>query len=545
MNKKLDFSGISKERGIFIAVVVLGLIVILLFVSGYFRKNVVGELLYDFQYADRYPWTESWKAYYFDRVLPRFMLGVSLTFLYEIIGFNPPMLFLVSFLLHLLTIAIIATSIKDLIPKPWLVGLITLTLAFLPLLVSNALTLQVFDLLYAFGAILLFKHYIRFGGIHFLFAATLLQIVAILTSEGNLLALPLAVLLSLPYIKSARDLVNKTVCCLIICFSGLVANIFAEGALGGGARIINFFQGGYGNTDAQNPVAFPDFLSSIWNNGLASYLNAPGFLLSLIYKTVILASVLFALVALVRGLSRRGLLPVEPEASLALSGIYLGLVFWLPYALAGLNRPVDALLGMAIGIVFISLAGHLILSKILSKQLSNSIICLVCFFWITAGTAEYVSSLSLYSAREYQLAEFVYSLKKQVPNVKENTTFIFVNAGFSRTGDIGLLNMLYERFNIRCIHLYDGDTEEGYTWENGELLENTGRTYQSDFIIVTFGKDGNAQLIAEITEQEYPFIPIVWIDKNPIPINRSRIINVQGGEETQFYKYQTELIANQ
>lgn len=534
----------SKERAIFIAIVVLVLTVILLYVSGFFRKNVVGELLYDFQYADRYPWTESWKVYYFDRVLPRFMLGVSLTFLYEIVGFNPPIMYLISFFLHLTTVAIIIVSIKDLIPRPWLVGLLTITFAFLPLLISNAMTLQVFDTLYAFSAILLFKQYIRTEQIGFLLGAAFFQIVAALTSEQTLLALPLAILISLPYIKSIRNLASKTICCLVICFSGLVATVFTEGVLGGGSRIIGFLHGDYGSTHGQNSVGFSEFISTIWNNGLAGYLHIPDLIFSFIYKIIILVSVLAALIALVRGLSRKGLVSADPKVSLALSGIYLGFVFWLPYALAGLNRPVDALLGMAVGVIFISLAGYFTLTEILNEQFSNLIFVLICIFWITAGATEYTSSISLYSVREFRMAEFVTTLKDQVPNVKENTTFVFVNAGFSRTGDIGLLKILYERLNIRTIHLFDNDTEETYTWQNGMLLEDSGRTYESDFIIVTFGNDGEAQLISEFKKDDFPLLPITWLSREPISTNRSRIIKRDDKEQTQFYMYQIRLLNN-
>ena len=57
---------------------------IVLFLLGLINQHMREEAFYDFAFADRYPWQESWKEFFFNRHRSRLMHGVLVTFLYKL-----------------------------------------------------------------------------------------------------------------------------------------------------------------------------------------------------------------------------------------------------------------------------------------------------------------------------------------------------------------------------------------------------------------------------------------------------------------------------
>jgi hypothetical protein len=86
--------------------------------------------------------------------------------------------------------------------------------------------------------------------------------------------------------------------------------------------------------------------------------------------------------------------------------------------------------------------------------------------------------------------------------------------------------------------LLSGDTQESYTRTEGGLLESGGRLWPERFIILSFDEQGKVTLLDQITENDFPGLPLTWESHEPIPMNRFLIYNTIGGDPNlDFYNY--------
>lgn len=348
----------SNSKAIFFGVFLLLAILAALHLTDNFRVNVLGELYYDIHYADRYSWWESWQNYAYDRVGARVMHGISISMLYEIFGFNPPVLFTILALFQIATAAFLTTSIEDLLPEPWMAWLATLIFAFLPLGLINVMMFQVFAPFFAFATVVLFKQYIKTSSRFLLLATVFIQIVTALSSEGVLLVLPVAVLLSLKYIHTWSELIKKLVLSGVIVSGSFVINLIAESlTTSQGGRFIGLFQGSYGGFGGLEFVG--GFFQDIWNFEPLGVWYEPGVLVGWFYRLLVCLCILGAVLALWKSSKDFKDWLQYPSTGLFLSGVYLTFVFWLPYLLISMSRPEDSLLGFSYALVFIALAALL------------------------------------------------------------------------------------------------------------------------------------------------------------------------------------------
>jgi hypothetical protein len=527
----------------------------ILFLTGYINQNIRGEAFYDFQYADRYPWDLSWKVFFFNRVLSRLMHGVFVTFLYKIFGYNPPAIYLSALFLQISSAVFISLAIKNFINDWWNAFIVTCTLALLPLGMQNALVLK--EIHHALAwllfwiAVWFFSKWAANRSLFSLSGMTIAFILAVLSYEVVIALLPVSVLLALPILKGTKDFIKNIgltifVSCLAAAVVIVVDGIKMSGRLG--ELLFASSSAGFDSLTRifQYLLHLP---SAVWFDGLFGEFYMPGTLVSFFSKVIIALSLSIALMGAMASIGKARQFGKFTFANFQdkrlvcfLSGIYLGIFAYVPYGLLNIDRNVDSLQGVSVGLILVALGAVFSLAQIGRQNLSKALIGLICLFWIAIGGINYVVAQQEGRADDIRLSNFIFSIKQFVPYVKENTTFIFVEAGFSRTGDIGLMNMLYGRKNLRCIHLFDFDREETYMRLSNLLVEDTGREYDPDFIILTFDETGRVSLIASITPEAYPNLPITWIVNMPILLNHSRIMDSIEGTtpSTQLYTYMTE-----
>jgi hypothetical protein len=512
----------------------------LAYIFGYVRQIISGEGLYDLMYADRYPFIWDWLVFFKERVAARFMHGVIISSIYQVTSFNPPLIYLSSIVATIATSAVIAFVLSDFIQKPWQAFVLTLTLSILPLVVPELTNIKkihhAFAWLFFWLAVLGLQHWFAHKKKTWLIAGAGFFIAAFLSYEAIAALLPVAIILSAKQIKGRAELWKAILTVGLVTLLA-VGVFFASEALRDTSSIRGVDGSNLGSA-VQRAILSPFRIpGAIWNAGL---INAapPGALAMNVSKAglVALAAVMaFLVVNALRTRKTGGL--ANPAVILGLTALWLSVVTYLPFAFGGQNPDTDSLKGAAYGVIILALAIAIWLEQSGAPRIAMAVFLGVSLFFVIVGINSYAYTLNLAKPADERFTRFVYSLKEQVPGVKENSTFIFVNAGFGRTGCIGLMNMLYGRERVSCIHLFDGDTEESYTRMPDHLLEDVGRVFEQDFIILTVAEDGTMILLDEITQSEYPLVPISWQFNAPIATNFDRIQAADTGPETSFYMY--------
>lgn len=542
----------KKERAILLSGVALIAAAISLYLAGLINQNITGEAYYDFHYADRFTLLPAIKVFFLNRVQSRFMHGAFIALLYEIIGFNPPLLHLSIFFLIIATAVMITLVLRQSIKHAWIAALFVVTLTVLPLNVPELATLKKAHhalAWFAFWTAVYFaQNWMATNKGRWLAAAGIAMMTSLLSYEAAAALLPIAVLLSLRFIESARDFAKKLLTMLSISLGSFLIFLWLE-SLKTSGRIRGL---GSNNASAIGETAqalvagFLQLAKGIWQDGLFSVFYTPDPAVSLAAKIIIAASLLLAVAGILwafissdQNSAKAGSAVHQPGFALLLSGLWLSFATYLPFLLVGQKPDGDSIRGAAFGLMLIALAATLWLESRWGRRLASGFIALVCVFWISIGAISYFSAMDLRADNDRLLNNFVYTLKEQVPYVKENTTFIYVNASLGRTGCIGMMNMLYSRDKLQCIHLKDSEAPDSYFREEGLLIEDSGREYEEDFIILTFDAQGYVTIIEEITQEGYPSLSLNWQSSAPILTNRSRIllVEVPGSRVSQFYEY--------
>ena len=552
--KKKINNVIQENWAIPTAVLFLIIVALTLFFSNAVKQHISGEAFYDFYFADQYPWQESWKVFFYERVLARFMHGVTITGLYKVIGYSPPGIYLSLIFVEIATAAFFALSLADLVRKKWHLFLVTITFALLPLNLHNILFLKplhhAFAWLFFWICIFFTSRWVKNGALYELALGTLAGLISVLYYEAFILAFPVAVLLNLKSISNLSEFVKKTAVTVVMSIGAIIMVFMLEAGKLSGRLFELFINLGSQSAGLISRIinGLSGLFNQVWNDGLLMPKYYPSLWETWLARLIFIAGTLFSLYLFIAFFlhirkskkSREAIVNLDQIALLS-SAFFLGISIFVPYIMSTPERSVDTLVGVENGVLLILLALVITLQRKGKEVLANFLLIGFCAFWIWVGSNHYEQAVGTDERFGVRLGNFVESITQEIPQIKENTTFIFVNAGFGRTGCIGLMNMIYGQRKLHCIHLFDGDTEEMYTREEWGLLEDTGRSFKPDFIILTLDGDGRAILIDEITPLSLPKVPIDWIVTAPIELNRDRIIKTQS-PSSPLYFYEISLM---
>jgi hypothetical protein len=512
---------------------------------GFVKQNIMGEAFFDFQYPYLHPFSESWKIFFFDRIQSRLFHGVLVSALYYLFGFNPPAYYLTGLVLVIGTAVLITLVLRPYIKSQWMAALLVVTFTWLPLNVPDLMALKKLHHALAWFAFWLAVYFWQKWTVGrrlvFLSAATLSFLATILSYEIGVALLPVAVFISLPRLKSATEFIgNFGMAVWITLLSGLAflnleglkefSRLESVNAIGG------LDPGGF----LQNTISLlPRLPGAIWNSGLMENIGGIQFWVS----KVILALALVIVITVVWQLTRMGKSgPQTIHLPLVLAGLWLTVVTFFPFILAGQGPDGDSMRGAAFGVVFIILAGSSWLASVGKGVFANIIFLSICLFWTVSGLIAYADGIASSRQEDLLLQNVTITLKEQVPDVSEGTDFIFVNSGLGRTGCIGFVNMLYDRFRLHCFHLISGDVQESYIRTKDGLVEDDGRLWPNRFIIVTFDGQGMVTILDQLDQDDFDNLPITWEANAPLVTNRSLIYpaTTSLGRNFDFYNYMKE-----
>jgi hypothetical protein len=522
----------AKIRAIAIAAGAMFALAVSLYISGYINQNLAGESFYDFHYPDRFGLLASIKVFFLNRIRSRLGHGIFVSIMYELLGYNPPAFFLVIQFLVIGTATFIALAIKDFVKDSRLLALLVVSLTLLPLNIHYIVFLKnahhVMSWFTFWASTYVFITWSRTKLTKWLFVSALLFIASVLTYEVSVALLPVAFFLGLQYFEKPKQLLRPFLA--VVAVTGLAVLLFfvVEYVKPGGN--INNFYGDIGATKKLLGVlSIPSNAAvGVWNDGLFGLFVSPTPLISSAAKLFVLGALLVSIFAFFRAIPKeRGKIYqalFTPPAILLMAGLWLAVFGALPHHFANQGIEADSLRGAAFGLFFFAAAAYWWIRQTGRVVLASVFFASLSLFWIGIGSSSYIQAHQDRVVLEKVIANFVFSLKQEVPYVKENTTFIYVNASLGRTGCIGMMNMLYSRDKLQCIHLMDKDAPDSYARLPGMLKEDSGREYEEDFIILTFDEEGYATIIDQLSPTAYPTAPIQWIDDTPILTNTSRIM---------------------
>jgi hypothetical protein len=524
------------------AIVITGALLLLgafvLAFASHVTRNLSGEAFYDFQYAYRLPLLASWKEFFFDRIRSRLLHGVFISSVYHLVGYNPRALYLSVYIVYVATAVIIALVLRDFVKRPWLAALLTATFALLPVALPDLIELKKAHHVLAWFAfwlaVFLFKKWVIENKRSLLLGSVLAFLVSVLTYEATVALLPVAVLLSLPYIKDSKDLARKLSLAFFITLCAALAFLRLEDL----KEYSSIGQTYPGFSDLSASVtkvlaAGPHLAAAIWNGVI--YGNAMPSGWPLVLGQALLALCLLAAAFGVYTVIRQGgrksrrhtnsfAIFQDPAIALCLAAAYLTVVTYLPFVLAGQAPDTDSLRGAGIGLILLGLAAFIVLSNLHRERLAK-------IFMVIVSSVLMLTWLFGYAAQDREVAasdaysnNFIYTLRQQVHGVAEGSNFVFVNSGVGRTGCIGLMNMLYSRSALHCIHLFDNDKEEMYIREADGLREVGGQLFTKGFIIITIAPDGQAILLDQISPNDFPLAPVTWLSAQPILADPAAIL---------------------
>lgn len=520
----------------------LALAAVLLFLLRAFPQNLTGEAFYDFQYPYRYPFGEAWRVFFLERIRSRLVHGIFISGLYQLSGYNPPLIYLAIFCLLILTAVAIVYCLRHFLRSPLWAATLVVVFSWLPLGIIDLMSLKkahhVFAWFAFWLAVLLFQRWVASGRWRHLAGCTLAFMAAVLAYEAPIALLPVAVFLSMPFINHGRDFAKKALVGMWITLVVAFAFLNLEGVKPY-SGIESTYSGVFdpGHVLANVATLAPRLPMAVWNGALFGNPGAGATELA-VQRAVLVTGAVVAVIAI--WLTVKAKQPLLGKVSgwpLWLAAVWLAAFTYLPFLMAGQAPEEDSLRGAAIGLVLVFLAFPLAAPPGLGSTFSKAVLAAVCLTMIASGALLYSAKLQDNLKETARIKEFVLSMRVLAPNVAQGTNFIFVNSGLGRTGCIGLVNMLYAQANLHCIHLLDGDTQETYARTSAGLVENGARVWPENFVILTLDEDGTAHIIEQIEMGQYPLLPVIWESSAPLVTKRELILFQPPLRNIEFYEY--------
>lgn len=522
-----------KTRAIVFVGALLILAAIVMAAISHAMRNISGEAFYDFQFPYRFPLNQAWKVFFLERIRSRLMHGVFITILYNLVGYNPPAIYLALYILVIATSALIVFNLRRYLSQPWQAGLLTAVFALLPIALPELIELKKAHHVLAWFAFWLAVSFLsiwmRTDRKRWLLAGTLAFLASVLAYEATVALLPIAVLLALPRLKDFKDMWRKIGVILFITLCTALAFLRLEDLKP--YTGIGQAYPGYSDPNATVSKAFsavPKLLAAIWNGQLFG-VAAAGWM-QIAGTVLLLACVLSATYAVYLAFHRRPGRQAsfrslqQPAVVLTLAALYLTLATYLPFMLAGQAPDTDSLRGAGIGLVLLAIAGMQGLVAAGRERWGVLLFAALAGFLLGAGLFGFRVADRKTAIDDVKLNRFIYTLRQEIPGVRGGANFVFVNSGVGRTGCIGLMNMLYGRDNLHCIHLFDDDVQERYVRVEPGLQEVGDRLFDSGFILLTMAPDGSAIVLDQITQKDFPNLPITWLSNSPLLPDESYIL---------------------
>ncbi len=524
-NVKLRHFFKEHQHFVIVATTAIGLtgLALYLALSGHFRPIIRGEALYDISYPMLFSFWDGIVEFFRERVQARLLHGVLISVLEGFFGFAPPYFYFTAASLTVLSAALLSQILKKYIEPGWQSVLIVLTLSLLPSVspwlsdlgkLHHALAWALFWL-----SCLLLQNWVKQGNPWWLIGSFVFFLASFLSYEATAFLLPVGILLSSQYMKTNKQF-----------FYSLIVSIAMTGLVYLSSLLIYKAFGVM--PQRTTTMGLFEILASPLNSIAAvfTFFSNRSLAGSLPYSRAATQTGL-ALVILLMGYGlticltkfKTRINDISEDFWLSISAFWLIFATYLPFYFVGQRFGSDPFVGMGYSTVLLLLAvaWHLRIAK--NKTAGKFILGLMLIMISISGVLALQYRMDRSKGDDARFITFINSLHQQIPSVKENSTFVLVNENWGRTACLGYMNILYSRKNLSCIHLLANSQEETYVRTQAGLIENTGRLFDPDFILLQVNENGEVILLEALSPEDYPLLPIDWDSPVPLTTNLERI----------------------
>lgn len=216
-----------------------------------------------------------------------------------------------------------------------------------------------------------------------------------------------------------------------------------------------------------------------------------------------------------------------------LASLWLILAGLAPFALAGYSITEraysSAIFGLAPLILFLLTTPSSRLVR------SAAWVCALCILVI--GSGQFFEESRKQTALEAAQAQFFLDMKRVVPSVRSGTVFIFLNHPQSNNGCGPSFNMLYNRNDIRCAFLSSTLSEYSATRYMDHVGANRGGALRDEnWILIKMNEDGEPEIVPEISNGDFGLI-VYWLSHEPIRTDFRRIEKDQDYPASEMFQF--------
>ena len=526
-------------------IIASGLIIVFVlygYFSGKIHDFLLGEEYYIFGNAAVYPHFEAWWKYFLAN--GRLLEGIYWTYLYEIIDFSPAKFRLFSYGLVLLSSLLATVSICRIWPVKkdlrTIAFLLPLLFFFIPHGMNWATRLSGDNsrlaVLFFWISVLFVQQWAASGfRIVFLFFALLFHLLALFTYENTVFLFPAAILLSIPFFPQGRrndsGFIAKKLglygfISLLLAFIPYTTYFFIREILQTNISH-HIFEGGRSLDRLLNRF-LPNLLYYLQNISKLTSTHFDIFSTWFFYILIIGSWLALFFKALKRGKSsdsdRRNQKETTTFIVIAIAAIW---IFFLSLAIWSIYNPlaedptrayISAMFAFPILLV--------ILYSISKWPIWRILVASAMMLWIAFGIIEFHDKSELLAPAESQYNFYLLSLLDTVPDVRPNTSFVFIDFGLLNTGCGPSLSMLYQKENLSCATIFRGpvDYRAGIRYP-GNVLDVPfagGWIRNGNIILVAINKENEMTIVSEILPGDD--FDIVWNSHEPIRTDYARII---------------------
>jgi hypothetical protein len=516
------------------------LLIVVIALSGLIQNYLDGEEFLIFSFADRLPHDQAWQSFFhrFGRPIE----ALYWTYEYELIGFNPLLAHIFSFI-QLLTLSILAAAcFVNCWPQnkrsPSLPYLLAFSLFLSWVSLSSILRLSYdngrLSLVFFFLAGLALQKWAASQRTSWLALSLISFLVSVFTYENAAFLFPALVLLSMPLLPAGqRD--SKPFKTYLFLSLGVLSGLLL--------LIPRLFY-----TYVASPIATPaldfglgDLFTRLAETAPSVYLGFGQFFsfqsplvnltigLALLLTLALSAWVLLSL----SGVKRRASTDRKRGVHIILASLWFLVFGPLPYILLGYGVFGRVYSSAVFGVFPLILLAHQFAPKAWLRSLAPIILA---FFAIT-GLLTLWSESRYFAQWEAPLNIFYRGLKDAVPHVRPNTTIIIVNGPIGNQGCGPSLEMLYGQEDLDCL-VIASSAEQGSIRRHGEFQSNGLTLLEGNWIIVSV-VDNVPTVIDELRPGDYDLM-ISWETNEPMRTSSGRILTDNIPPATQFYMHLLE-----
>lgn len=519
---------------------ILGLLLVAL-LFGWIRRDLNGEEFATYHFANSFSHFVAWKSYFFEVGRP---LAVAYwIYSYELFGYQPVILHTQTILLVILSSSLATVLFWRAWPRdiahPATPALLLLLFVFSWVSVDRFTIVSsdqtYLSLVFFFAAGLCIQNAVANRSRYWVYLATSLVffLASMLTYEAVAFVFPSLLFLAWPLLPAERRNLKKTIGLFALYTGASVLVVFASFAL---YAVLPTQRQSIADSSisemAGKILKIPSFLASTgdWLMGLPDGFS----------KLPAIVFVLSLLVALVFFLSQfwQDEHPrsekLQQIRAIYLASICLVVFGLLPFVFAGYGTGASRVSHASILGVPALLVLNFQMARGPGLRLLNGLLLALTLLF---GFLHLPANVQYFQEKDKQLVRFTHNLLDVVPQVRSDTTFIFLDYPMSNSGCGPMLNMLYGRELLHCAYL-SSSLRDYWAIRYAHFLQANrgGNLRDENWIIIAVDDNGHPYIVPELRRGDFG-LKIYWITTKPIRTDLRRLNTFDETQSSEMMNY--------